>query len=105
MREEYICFRLLCRCGWKRDVKTEDDVKDLYEYKQADLQKSILNDKVLKRKRKFRCLKCGYAVAIHSLIDQQKKLDVKMELDLKKKEIEDLEKIIKSCHNEKKEDV
>lgn len=101
MKEEYICFRLLCRCGWKRDVKTEDDVKDLYEYQQADLQKSILNNKKLKRKRKFRCLKCGFAVPIYSLIDQQKKIDVKMELDLKKKEIEDLEKMIKNCDNKK----
>lgn len=101
MKEEYICFRLLCRCGWKRDVKTEDDVKDLYEYQQADLQKSILNNKKLKRKRKFRCLKCGYAVPIYSLIDQQKKIDVKMEIDLKKKEIDDLEKMIKNCDNKK----
>lgn len=101
MKEEYICFRLLCRCGWKRDVKTEDDVKDLYEYQQADLQKSILNNKKLKRKRKFRCLKCGFAVPIYSLIDQQKKIDVKMEIDLKKKEIDDLEKMIKNCDNKK----
>ena len=101
MKEEYICFRLLCRCGWKRDVKTEDDVKDLYEYQQAELQKSILNNKKLKRKRKFRCLKCGFAVPIYSLIDQQKKIDVKMEIDLKKKEIDDLEKMIKNCDNKK----
>ncbi len=101
MKEEYICFRLLCRCGWKRDVKTEDDVKDLYEYQQADLQKSILNNTKLKRKRKFRCLNCGFAVPIYSLIDQQKKIDVKMEIDLKKKEIDDLEKMIKNCDNKK----
>lgn len=105
MKEEYICFRLLCRCGWKRDVKTEEDVKDLYEYEQSSLQKSSLDKKTLKRKRKFRCLKCGYAVTIYSLVDQQKKIDVKMELDLKKKEIEDLEKMIKSCHNNEKEEI
>lgn len=103
---EFKCFKLLCRCGWKRHVKSDTDVKDLFEYEQTKIQKSIFNDKKIKRKRKFRCPSCGYAMTIETIVDIQNKLNVEAELKLKKQEIEDLEKSIKSTvPTKKKEDV
>lgn len=93
---EFVCFQLLCKCGWKKHVKTNDDVKDIFEYSQSEIQKSMFNDKKIKRKRKFRCPNCGYAVSVETILDTQKKIDVETELKLKKQEIEELEKSIKS---------
>jgi hypothetical protein len=53
-----------------------------------------------------RCPSCGYAICIETIADVQNKLDVEAELKLKKQEIEDLEKSIKSTvPTKKKEDV
>lgn len=93
---EFICFQLLCKCGWKKHIKTNDDVKDIFEYSQSEIQKSMFNDKKIKRKRKFRCPRCGYAISVETILDVQKKLNVEAELKLKKQEIEELEKSIKS---------
>jgi hypothetical protein len=101
---EFKCFQLLCRCSWKRHIKSDNDVKDLFEYEQTKIQKSIFNDKKIKRKRKFRCPSCGYAVSIETITDIQNKLDVEAELKLKKQEIEELEKSIKSTTPIKKKE-
>jgi len=103
---EFKCFQLLCgKCGWKRHINTEDDVKDLFEYEQSKIQKSILNDKKNKVKRKFRCKLCGFAIAISTIIDIQKKMNVEAEIKIKKEEIEELEKTIKSVPVFKKKEI
>lgn len=101
---EFKCFQLLCKCGWKRHIKSDNDVKDLFEYEQSKIQKSIFNEQKMKRKRKFRCLSCGHAVCVATIIDVQNKLDVEAELKLKKQEIEELEKSIKSTTPIKKKE-
>jgi len=90
-------YLLYCnKCNWKRHITYEDDIKDLYEYKQVEYQKNIIKNNneqsFRKGKRKFRCPVCGFSIPINLIDDLQKKIDTSKELEDKINKIIELEK-------------
>lgn len=91
-------YMLMCNhCDYKK-ITDAEGVQKLYEYPQNILQKGVplkgADGKIetagtLPAKRKFRCEKCGRAIISREIPDVQAKLDEKLELDRRTKEIDD----------------
>lgn len=91
-------YMLLCNhCDYKK-ITDAEGVQKLYEYPINLLQKGIPlknNEGKVEQpgttpaKRKFRCEKCGRAITSREIPDVQAKLEEKLELERRTKEIED----------------
>ena len=85
-----LIFQLHCDfCNWKRLVKEAKDTEDLYEMPLAQLQKTLpkLEDgktvasTFVKQKRQFRCPSCGRYCFPKAILDTQKNLNDKLDLE------------------------
>jgi len=96
-------YQLFCnKCGWKR-VSDHSDAHDLFEIKTVDVPKGIPHidpvngsmciPKSLKRKKKYRCPNCGFAVSFHKIENPQEEVKQNMNLQRRiQKRIENDEK-------------
>lgn len=68
---------LFCEsCGWKRFIKSQEDLIDLISFPMSSLQKKT---EVVERKSGFKCKKCGKLIIMKNIVDAQQELNSKLE--------------------------
>lgn len=75
---------LFCEhCGWKRFIKSQNDLVDLIQYKMSNLQKFENKDKIsnIERKSGYKCKKCGRVIFLKNIIDTQQDTNNKIETE------------------------